>query len=67
VIADERAAQLASRVLGTLLRLSIGEDEAQRRRALEQNRSAPFARDGLRKAADQALDPAYLFSGSALG
>lgn len=38
----------------------MGEDEAHWRRALEQSRSAPFAPDGLRKAADQALEPGFL-------
>lgn len=38
----------------------MGEDEAHWRRALEQSRSAPFAPDGLRKAADQALESGFL-------
>jgi len=52
--------EFASRALGTLQRLSRGKDEAHWRRALEQNRSAPFAADGLRKAADQALEAGFL-------
>lgn len=60
VISDSRMAQLASRALGTLLHLSMGDDEARWRRALEQSRSAPFAPDGLRKAADQALESGFL-------
>ena len=63
VIADASMAEFASRALGTLLRLSTGEDEAHWRRALEQSRAAPFAANGLREAANQALESGFLQHG----
>lgn len=60
VIPDSAAAEFASRALGTLLRLSTGDDEVSWRRALEEGRAAPFAATGLRKAADQALRSGFL-------
>ena len=60
VIPDTPMSEFASRALGTLLRLSRGKDDAHWRRALEQNRGVPFAAEGLRKAADQALEAGFL-------
>lgn len=60
VIRDASMAEMASRALGTLLRLSTGEDEAHWRRALEQSRAAPFAPSGLKEAANQALESGFL-------
>ena len=47
----------------TLLRFSSRSDDVHWRRALEKTVSTPYAKDGLRKAAQQALDAGFLNHG----
>jgi hypothetical protein len=63
VIPDAAQAEFASRALGTLLRFSTRTNDAHWRRALEKKISPPYAADGLRKAAQDALDSGFLHLG----
>ena len=63
VIPDASMAEFASRALATLLRFSSRTDDVHWRRALEKKFSPPYAPDGLRKAAQEALDAGFLHLG----
>jgi hypothetical protein len=60
VISDGRIAQFAHRALAMLLRLSMRAEDPHWRRALESKLSPPFAREGLRHAAQHAYDAGFL-------
>lgn len=60
VIPDGKMSEFAHRALVTLLRFSTRADDVHWRRALEQKITTPFATDGLRSAARQALDAGFL-------
>lgn len=60
VIPDAHQAEFASRALGTLLRFTSHRNDVHWRHALERKASAPYAAEGLRTAAQQALDAGFL-------
>jgi hypothetical protein len=64
VIPDASISELASRALATLLRFSSRSDDVHWRRALEKKIAPPYAAEGLRRAAQQALDAGFLRTAS---
>jgi hypothetical protein len=63
VIPESSTSEFAHRGLATLLRFSTRQDSVHWRRALEEKLAPPYAAEGLRKAAQQALEAEFLQHG----